>query len=257
MEGNLNLHNPSWAGLFFRFGTFITTTIYSHIFESTNTMEQILSLYKSTENNLSSPIIIDLIKRATSNKKIFGYAEIYEPIHTRQPSLELSAQACSWINILRIFTYGRWNDYKEMLNNSMDETFPDLTEAQTTKLKQLSLLSLCASSDVVPYQEIQQALDLSAEELEPLVIDTIYSGNLTAKLDTQNQTIEVARVAGRDVDADRLNEICSILDQWEEKTSAIVNNTQQHIEQTRSDKSNRAQELESYNQKITKTSSTD
>lgn len=129
---------------------------------------------------------------------------------------------------------------------------PTLNEIQSTKLKQLSLMTLCANSDLVPYDTIRSALDLSADsdELEGLVIETIYSGQLTAKLDTQAQRVEVSQVGGRDVDASRMEEISAILDQFEEKTALMVKTTQTQIEDSKSQKTVRTLELEEYNQKI-------
>lgn len=222
-------------------------------------MEQIIALYKSTENRLSSPIVIDLIVRATSNKKIFGYAELYEPMRQRQPELKLSGKATRWIDILQIFTYGTWANYQEFVSDSMDEgDLPVLNEAQTTKLKQLTLLTLCAQSDVIPYATIQEALELGSavDEVEGLVIETIYSGQLTAKLDARNKTVEVGQVNGRDVDAARVEEICNILNQFEERTDVAVSLTQQQIEEAKSAKTVRTLELEKYNQSVAKRLST-
>lgn len=213
-------------------------------------MEQILALYHSTENRLSSTIVIDLVKRATSNKKIFGYAELYEPLRARLPMLDLTPQAHRWVDILQIFTYGQWRNYKEFLSDSMDDSLPELTAPQVHKLKQLTLLSLCAVADVVPYSTIKAALDLDAEELEPLIIDTVYSGQLTAKLDTAAQAVEVTEVCGRDVDSARLAEICATLDEWEAKTALILKTTQAQIAQTRSVKTARGLELDEYNLKL-------
>lgn len=214
-------------------------------------MEQILALYQSTEHRLSSSIIIDLVKRATSSKKIFGFAELYEPLQERRPTLDLSPEANWWIDILQIFTYGQWKDYKEFLSDSMDESSsPELNKEQVAKLKQLTLLSLCATADIIPYSAVQEQLDLEAEELEPLIIDTIYSGRLTAKLDTAQRVVEVMEVSGRDVDSARIDEICSTLDQWEAKTAEILSSTQRQIEDIKSAKVARALETEDYKQRL-------
>ena len=211
-------------------------------------MEQLLTLLKSTPT-ISSPIVVDLIKRATANPKIFGYAELYHELTSALHvggGVELSPAATQWVEYLRMFTYGSWADYKAHISDSIDESLP------TRKLKQLTLLKLCATSNAesIPYVELSQALELGSasdggvDELEQLVIETIYSGKLTAKLDTKNQALEVFQVtAGSDVDEKRLDEIIAVLDQWDEHTCALLEQVEASIDVNRQVKSQREAEL--------------
>lgn len=217
-------------------------------------MEQLLTLLKSTPT-ISSPIVVDLIKRATANPKIFGYAELYHELTSALHvggGVELSPAATQWVEYLRMFTYGSWADYKAHISDSIDESLPTLAEPQVRKLKQLTLLKLCATSNAesIPYVELSRALELGSasdggvDELEQLVIETIYSGKLTAKLDTKNQALEVFQVtAGSDVDEKRLDEIIAVLDQWDEHTRALLEQVEASIDVNRQVKSQREAEL--------------
>lgn len=203
-------------------------------------MEQILTLVKSTPT-LSSTIVTDIIKRALSNSKIFGYAELYHELTDTlraDTNVKLSPIATQWIEFLRIFTYGSWADYKTHICDNIDESLPTLTEPQIHKLKQLTLLKVCAASraESIPYTELSRTIDIDSsrdvgvEELKKLVIETIYSGKLTAKLDTKNQALEVFQVtAGNDVDEKRLDEIIAVLDQWDLRTRALLEQVESNI----------------------------
>lgn len=58
------------------------------------------------------------------------------------------------------------------------QSYLDLTDAQLTKLRQLSLISLAAREKVISYAALQKELDIASTNLrtlEDLVIDTIYA----------------------------------------------------------------------------------
>lgn len=206
-------------------------------------MEQILALYKSTENRLNSTIVIDLIKKATSHKSIFGFAEFYEPLRAKQlqiqleqkqePSNEkqgLNSLACQWIDILQVFTYGTWDDYKVLRDDSMSDTFPELNETQTTKLRQLTVVTMASETESLMYDLIKEKLQLSSdEEVERLIIDTVYADLLDARLDTRNKIVEVLQVAGRDASPERLDEISKILTEWDQLALSLLRKTQETI----------------------------
>lgn len=152
-------------------------------------MEQILALFNSSPS-LSSSIVIQLVKRATSHKSIYGFSEFYEPLRARQHAnsrdTSLSKLAELWIDILEVFTYGTWSDLLELKyktnaksasgsnsgnkdhNSSPDNSqdindedqvlFPELNEIQLKKMKQLTLVSLAGRSETLTYNVIKEAL---------------------------------------------------------------------------------------------------
>lgn len=193
-------------------------------------MEQILALYHSTENNLTSSIVIDLIKRAISNKTIFGFAEFYEPLRLKQQQgLQLSPQALQWLDILQIFTYGTWHDYVVLRDDTMVDSFPDLDPAQIKKLRQLTLVTLASKTKSLSYDDIKVALQLEEEQIEPMIIDTIYAELLDGRIDTKNREVDVLRVAGRDATAERIQEIQEILKDWDSFAVNLLQKTQKDI----------------------------
>lgn len=227
-------------------------------------MEQILALFDST-TTLSSSIVIQLVQKAISHKSIFGFAEFYEPLRARQRAASedhINQQAKIWIDILEVYTYGTWKDLcalkektdkKEGTTNAeQGERFPELNKAQLKKMKQLTLVTLASMAETLEYETISEALQPAWKsgseedsemkgtgsdekvwldaEIEPLVIDTIYTDMLEARIHSREREIEVLRVSGRDVSIDRLEEISNILTDWDEMAMELLRKTRESIE---------------------------
>ncbi|KAH8093354.1 hypothetical protein JL720_4481 [Aureococcus anophagefferens] len=68
-----------------------------------------------------------------------------------------------------------------------------------TKLRQLSLVSLARESAVVAYATMQEELAVdNVRDLEDAIIETIYAGLLSGKMDQMSAEFRVAKAAGRD-----------------------------------------------------------
>ncbi|KAJ2414855.1 COP9 signalosome complex subunit 7a [Coemansia sp. RSA 2530] len=114
-----------------------------------------------------------------------------------------------------IYHFGRVLDSPKAREVPVAAQLPELSERQLEKLKHLSLVSLASASKVLPYDDLIRELDCAHEQqMEDLVIDTIYKGLLSAKLDQQRRLIEVEFVVGRDVRREDLQAIYESLDQW-------------------------------------------
>lgn len=112
-------------------------------------------------------------------------------------------------------------------------TFPTLSTNHLNKLRHLTLVSLASRSRVLQYSSLIRDLDLhdtnsissggpsshiSAKDiraLEDIIIDAIYAGILSARLDQRKQRVEVESVMGRDVKGEKqVGELSTILEQW-------------------------------------------
>ncbi|KAJ2099761.1 COP9 signalosome complex subunit 7a [Coemansia sp. S142-1] len=114
-----------------------------------------------------------------------------------------------------IYHFGRVLDSPKAREVPVSAQLPELTERQLEKLKHLSLVSLASVSKVLPYDDLIRELDCAHEQqMEDLVIDTIYKGLLSAKLDQQRRLVEVEFVVGRDVRRGDLQAIYESLDKW-------------------------------------------
>ncbi|VVT48456.1 uncharacterized protein SAPINGB_P001788 [Magnusiomyces paraingens] len=191
-------------------------------------MEQILTLYHSTESRLTSSIVIDLVKRATGNRSIYGFAEFYEPLRARTGVLSqanaLSEAAEAWVDVLEVFTYGTWKDYV-----GLGYRAPELNEAQITKLRQLTLVSLAGRSARLGFDEIVEATGVEVGQVEGLVVDAVYADLLDARVDTKEQAVVVARAVGRDANKERLAELGRVLGSWEGLAVGLIRETSQRV----------------------------
>jgi len=107
-----------------------------------------------------------------------------------------------------------------------------LNDAQTIKLKHLSIVSLAAdrrvsliyhflakaaqpAQQILPYADLLKALDMpTIRELEDLIIDAIYLDILRGKLDQKEQQLEVEYTMGRDLEPGKLEEVLAALQNW-------------------------------------------
>lgn len=115
------------------------------------------------------------------------------------------------------------------------QRFPSLSDAQSSKLKQLTVVSLASTQkaradtaldqpsstpfgalQVLPYNTLMQQLDIaSLRELEDMLItDCIYPGLLDARLDQRQQQLIVFHTYGRDVHPDKLPLLLEALEAW-------------------------------------------
>jgi len=96
---------------------------------------------------------------------------------------------------LELFAYGT---YKQYLAHPSD--YITLNAVMQNKLRQLTIVSLAEASKILPYSLLREELALdSVRQLEDLVIETIYSGIISAKMDQRESQLRIQSFMGRDV----------------------------------------------------------
>ena len=112
---------------------------------------------------------------------------------------------------------------------------PQLSEPQSLKLRQLSLLSLSSSHATLTYTHLLSALDLpNTRALEDLVISSIYAGLITAKLDTLEKRVEVSSVAPlRDLKPNSVPQLVAILEDWNGRCVSVLSEIEGQIRDVR------------------------
>ena len=158
----------------------------------------------------------DLITRATSSPNTFIFAELLQ-----QPQIQALAgnsEHLPYLTLLQTFSYGTYQSYRATPG------LPDLNEAQTLKLRQLSLLSLARDRSNLSYQSLQEALCLSsARQLEDLVVTAIYAGLLHATLDPAREAVQVTGISPlRDLAPGSVPSLVSGLSGWSDRCSATL-----------------------------------
>ena len=107
-------------------------------------------------------------------------------------------ERASAFRVLHLFASGIWEDYARER-----AAYPELSAAQATKLRQLTILSLAHQKRSLPFAEMAQAVGIdtthSTRELEDLIVDGIYEGLFMGQLDARAGCFNVDAVTARDV----------------------------------------------------------
>ncbi|KAJ2741615.1 COP9 signalosome complex subunit 7b [Coemansia sp. BCRC 34301] len=149
-----------------------------------------------------------VIQRLLEDEGIYHFGRVLNSPKARE--FASAKQPSAYWSLLELFSFGTLSDYK-----AATVEFPELTDRQLEKLKHLSLVSLASTTKVLPYDDLIRELDCAHEQqMEDIVIDTIYKGLLTAKLDQQRRLVEVEFVVGRDVRQGDLQAIYDSLSLW-------------------------------------------
>ncbi len=98
------------------------------------------------------------------------------------------------------------------------------------KLKHLTIVSLSYQSKSIPYQTLQQQLEMAdLRELEDLIIDAIYQGLIIGKLDQKEKILEVEAAIGRDLKPESIGQMLSILAKWTEQSDRLLTSIKEKI----------------------------
>ncbi|KAF9466997.1 hypothetical protein BDZ94DRAFT_1233522 [Collybia nuda] len=175
-------------------------------------LEPFLLMAKSLKGAAAAKLIQD----ATSAPGVFVFSELLELSNIQE--LAKTEQHEKFLSLLQLFSYKTYQDYIQHKN-----ALPPLNQAQTTKLKHLSIVSLAAERRILPYSDLLQALDMpNVRELEDLIIDAIYLDILRGKLDQKEEQLEVEYTMGRDLEPGKLEEVLAALQNWAETTTAVL-----------------------------------
>ena len=160
-----------------------------------------------------------LIQQVLSSSKIFAFGELLAV-----PSVTSLADTehLKYLKTLELFAYGTWGDYRESCSlheGTGPPNFIELNNLQATKLKQLTIVQLANREKIIAYSSLLRELDIeSVRELEDLIIETIYAGVLSGKIDQDKGVLRVKWTIGRDVPpSQHLVTIINTLGVWRER----------------------------------------
>jgi len=179
--------------------------------EGGTALEQFCLLAKTAKSRAA----VELIKQALTNKKIFVFGEL---LHMENMQALRDTEHAEYLRLLELFAYGTYSQYV-----AQRDQYPDMNEAQTEKLRQLSIVSLAHASKKVPYEELQAELAINnVRELEDLIIDTIYAGLVTGKMDQTTGVLKVKSAVPRDVKPEEVDQMITKLREWRDNCEAII-----------------------------------
>ncbi|EUC65690.1 auxin efflux carrier transmembrane protein, partial [Rhizoctonia solani AG-3 Rhs1AP] len=145
-----------------------------------------------------------LIADATSAPGAYVFAELLEMPNIQE--LAANEQHAQWLELLKLFSYRTWSDYKQLSGS-----LPQLNPTQATKLKQLSIVSLAERSRILAYSDLLAYLDISSDVLK-------------GKLDQKEARIEIEYTIGRDLEPGTvgLESLLGKLRDWSSRTATVI-----------------------------------
>jgi COP9 signalosome complex subunit 7 len=132
---------------------------------------------------------------------------------------ESSSDHKQWVNVLELFAYGTWQDYKNGKGK-----YPILSQKQQDKLKSLTVVTMCENRRRVPFSEFMEHLEFSSvKEVERfLVLHCIYPEIIRGKLDEKEQEFRIEGAISRDVSPEKFDKMTTALGEWLEHAGAMV-----------------------------------
>lgn len=156
-----------------------------------------------------------LVQQTLNNKKIFVFGELLSLPSVRDLQ---GTEYDKTFQCLQLFAYGKYHDYYN--DKSKYITF---TDAMHTKLRQLSIVSLAAENKILSYELLRKELLIEdIRVLEDLIIDSIYAGLISGKMDQRGQIFRVQGTVGRDVLPEQLGSIIEKLQTWKFQCSELI-----------------------------------
>lgn len=179
--------------------------------EDHQALEQFTLLAKS----LKGRAVVGIIQQALSSKRVFVFGELLA-----MPNVQAlrESEHASYLALLELFAYGSYSQYV-----AQAEGLPELNDQQTLKLRQLSIVSIARQRKVVPYALLHEELAVAdVRALEDVIIETIYAGLVSGKMDQKARVFRVTRSAARDVALQDVPAMAAKLKQWAQTADSLV-----------------------------------
>ena len=183
---------------------------------------------ESSSSNIST--LRALISKVLSNAGIFaGYDELKAIV--AEALQQAGPEGTKLANTLDLFSYGTFKDY-----TSNPDNFISLTDAQTHKIRQLTVLTLAQThTDRLFYTTVQDALGIKEPRaVEQILISCLYSGVINGRLCQKTKSLRLmAPIRSRDVPLSSLDSLLQ-----------SVRTLQSRVSQARTDLSHSASDVQ-------------
>lgn len=201
---------------------------------TSNPLEQFLLLMK----NAKGPGAVSVLTQALEAPNVYVFGELLDLPNVQELA---SGPHSSFFNLLNVFAYGTYKEYKAERAN-----LPELSPVQLKKLRHLTVVSLATKSKCIPYSLLLEELEIqNVRNLEDLIIEGIYADIIHGKLDQKNQQLEVDYVIGRDIRPTAVTQMISVLKEWCTGCEVILQGIEQQINKANT---NRATHLKTISQ---------
>lgn len=172
-----------------------------------------LGFYRLCSNS-SQPSVKHILTRLITNYCLFPFInkvssstvlnnpnEFYLDKYSILPTLreEKLLNKPDLYQLFQIMLTYHYSDFKKFLSNHPN-TMTDFKLDRVTlenKIKLLTLVDLGAKSTIVSFEQITRALDLTATQVDGLVIEAVTHGLCQARIDEMSQTVQFLHVPAR------------------------------------------------------------
>ncbi|TKY84561.1 hypothetical protein EX895_006463 [Sporisorium graminicola] len=224
---------------------------------STSRLEPLLLVARSTKPRGAAAA--SLVQQAIAAPGVFFFAELFDVAGVAELASSSDSASSSQLQIayqlLCLFAYGTYSDYLHLVQSG---AIPELSRDQIQKLRQLTLLSLAFQHKSLPYATLYGSLGVqssNSRELEDLIIEAIYAGLISGKLNELQTRFEVHHVQGRDfphpsilsqpalaalpsiassTGISQLDSVFTSLQNWQATTVSVLESLQARMDSTRS-----------------------
>lgn len=128
--------------------------------------------------------------------------------------------------LLKVFQEGKLEDYQSFIKSNGGESILSQwglsSDECISHIRILSLCSLAAEHEEIPYQIVADTLQTDAAEVEKWVIAAVSSGLLSAKMDQLQQQVIVERCVVRKFDMEQWKILQSRLRVWKQNVGGIL-----------------------------------
>lgn len=184
-----------------------------------------------------------------------------------------------YLTVLQIFSYGTYADYERGTappsatshadSSQQSQTqastapvpapaaanltpLPTLNEAQRSKLRQLSLVSLATDRSSLGYDHLTKALQLTDDsQLESLVMAAVYAGLVTGTLDPAHRVVRIGSVAPvRGPAPDAIPKLHAAIHNWSQRCETALTELNDQIAGIRRAAAARAEEAQRWEAQV-------
>eukprot|EP00929_Paragymnodinium_shiwhaense_P016174 TRINITY_DN124388_c0_g1_i1.p2 TRINITY_DN124388_c0_g1~~TRINITY_DN124388_c0_g1_i1.p2 ORF type:complete len:266 (-),score=65.72 TRINITY_DN124388_c0_g1_i1:80-877(-) len=175
-------------------------------------LNQFLILANSVQGKACEKLVRDVLDHAG----IFVFGELLACPNVQ--AIASSPEGKQLLDVLRIFAYGVYADYK-----ARQAELPELTAAQLRKLRLLTIVTLATKEKYIKFSDLECALDVpNTRELENMLIEAIYQNLVVGKLDQEKQSLIVESCFCRDCQDEDLDFIIDTLRSWHEASQSML-----------------------------------
>lgn len=141
----------------------------------------------------------------------------------------VNAATKSLYELLRIFQEGKLDDFESFASaNPSAITDNGLSRDDCVRhIRLLSLCSLAAEHEEIPYSAIGSTLRVDDSEVESWVIAAVSSGLLTAKMDQLQKVVLVERCVVRRFGPEQWRDLQGRLNAWKKNVGGILQGLEQ------------------------------